>query len=95
MSTWMNDRIVRHENSAYLVISCRTLHFQKIIGGSTRAILEGDICVRIIPCTAIEAMHEPEPDTRFDAAPAGNPGGNLVPHNKYMAMIARAQDFGE
>ena len=86
---------VLHENSGYLVINCRTFHFQKIIGGSTRGVLEGDICVRMIPWSAIEVMHELEPDTRFDASLAVDSNGNVVLHNKYMTMIARAQDFGE
>jgi hypothetical protein len=86
---------VLHENSGYLVMKCKTFHFQKILSGTTHGILEGEVCVRMIPWSAIEVMHELRTDTVYDAPLGKDSKGNIILNNKYKTMIARVQDFGE
>ncbi len=86
---------VLHENGGYVALKCRTFHFKKIFNGSTQGIREGDICVRMIPWSAIEVMHELELDTKLGAPLVMDSKGNIILDNKYKTMIIRTQDFGE
>ncbi|MDD5729370.1 MAG: hypothetical protein PHV59_12480 [Victivallales bacterium] len=86
---------VLHENSGYLVMKCKTFHFQRILGGSRSGILEGSIGVRLIPWSSIEVMHELKADTEFDVPLSQDEKGNIILMNKYKTLIARVQDFGE
>ena len=86
---------VHNENSSYVALECKTFHFHRITGGSTRGVLEGSIGVRMIPWNSIEVMHELGADTDFNVPLAVDAKGNIVLDNKHKTMIARSQDFGE
>jgi hypothetical protein len=86
---------VLQENSSYVALECKTFHFQRILSGSKKGILEGEVCVRMIPWNVIEVMHELEADTDYTAPITMDSKGNIVLDNKHNTMIARTQDFGE
>lgn len=86
---------VQYENGGYVALECKTFHFQRILNGSKKGILEGEVCVRMIPWGAIEVMHELEADTDYKAPITVDTNGNIVLDNKHQTMIARTCDFGE
>jgi hypothetical protein len=85
--------VVLEENTAYLKLNCRTFHFRRLMQGQRNVIHEGEPCVRIIPWTRIEIIHELPDDTDWQAPKADMPDGTLALANAHKTIMAKSHDL--
>jgi len=90
--------VVLRETEQYLMMTCKTYHFGKTVGGKkgtlvpreyVGGILEGDKSIRIIPWDKIEVANELPDDTDWEAPACLEESGLCCLDNKHKTLIAR------
>ncbi len=91
---------VQGETPSYLLICCKTYHFGSAVGSGTvrlvsdrfvGGVVEGDRCVRAVPWSRIEVIHELPADTLWDVEALTDEAGCCWLNNKHKTAIAGRQ----